>query len=251
MRPYLGADNNRRLPLADQQTDNLYAGIRQKFGQRGAGANGYQMGSFFRREQALLYSLLRPDGFPLLDIACGSGLMLAPSLGQGAEVIGLDFNQQACLDAQNNSLDVVRGDAFALPFASETIAQVVNCQFLNQQNAADTQRFIKEVARVLKPDGQLLLFWRHADSLFHRLAGALVQANERLRGAPVFPQFTHPMADIEAVMASAGLTVVARTVSVPFGYPRQLQPFGLFAKIIGASLVLVAQKPAKIDGSEQ
>ncbi len=238
------------MPLADQQTDGLYAGIRQKFGQQSAGANGYQMSAFFRREQALLYSFLRPNDFPLLDVACGSGLMLAPSLGNGAEVIGVDFNQQACVDARNNGLKVLRGDAFELPFADQTMAQVVNCQFLNQQSAADTQRFISEVARVLKPGGQLVLFWRHAESVFHRLAGTLIRASERMSGAPVFPQFTHPMAEIETLMTASGLVVVERAVSVPFGYPRQLRPSRIAARVIGASLVLVAERPAKRGDSD-
>jgi len=237
--------------MADQRTDNLYAGIRQKFGQRGAGANGYQLGAFFRREQALLYSCLRPDEFPLLDIACGSGLMLTPSLGNGAEVIGLDFNQQACADALGNGLAVTRGDAFGLPFAADTIGQVVNCQFLNQQTSGDTRLFVEEVARVLKPGGRLVLFWRHADSLFHRLAGALVQVSERLRGAPRFPQFTHPMAEIEEMITAAGLVTTQRKVSVPFLVPQWLEPASSAASIVGASLILVAEKPRRTSGTDQ
>ena len=173
--------------MADQHTDGLYAEIRQKFGQSGAGANGYQMRSFFRREQALLYSLLGHADLPVLDIACGSGLMLASLPSGRGEVIGLDYNQLACIDAKRNGLTVLRGDAFSLPFVNGSIAQVVNCQFLNQQSNENTRQFIEEVARVLKPGGRLVLFWRYADSLFHRLCGALVWAGEWVRRAPRFP----------------------------------------------------------------
>lgn len=229
--------------MADQQTDGLYAGIRQKFGQRGAGANGYQMSSFFRREQALLYSLLKSDQYPLLDIACGSGLMLAPSLNPGSQVVGVDFNHLACVDAKQNGLAILRGDAFALPLATGSVAQVVNCQFLNQQTSADTRQFVNEVARVLKPGGRLVLFWRHADSLFHRCAGALVQASEWASGAARFPQHSHSFAELETMTTGCGLTVVEQLVSVPFFYPRRLKPSRIAAKLIGASQVLVAEKP--------
>lgn len=229
--------------MADKHTDDLYAGIRKKFGQRGAGANGYQMRSFFRREQKLLYSLLRPAEFPLLDIACGSGLMLAPSLGEDGLVVGLDFNERACLDALDNGLKVFRGDAFSLPLASDSVAQAINCQFLNQQSAESTQLFINEVARVLEPGGQLVLFWRHADSLFHRVAGALVQISERLRGEPVFPQYSHPLAEIEAMAQAANLSVMKCLVSVPFCYSRPLKPSQWLSGLVGASLVMVAEKP--------
>ena len=228
--------------MADQRTDNLYAGIRQKFGQREAGANGYQMYSFFRREQRLLYSLLRPTEFPILDIACGSGLMLSPSLEGDGLVVGLDFNERACMDALANGLRVFRGDAFRLPLANDSVAQAINCQFLNQQTAENTQLFIKEVARVLKPGGQLVLFWRHADSLFHRVAGALVRTRERLTGEPVFPQFSHPLAETEVMLRKANLSVSERLVSVPFFYSQPLRPSQWAAGLVGASLVIVAEK---------
>jgi len=237
--------------VADRHTDRLYAGLRQKFGQQGTGANGYQLGSFFRREQALLYSLLQPAAFPLVDIACGSGLMLAPFPDDGARVIGLDFNQQACLDAHNNGLAVLRGDAFELPFADQSIAQLVNCQFLNQQDSAGTQRFIGEAARVLKPGGRIVLFWRHADSLFHWLAGALVHTGEWLRGAPRFPQFSHSMDELEVLITGVGLTIVERMVTVPFLYSGQLKVHSLAARVVGASLVVVAEKPVELGGRNE
>ena len=45
-------------------------------------------------------------------------------------------------------------------------------------------------------------------------------------------------------MEEMGLSVIERTVSVPFFYPRQLNPSRIAAKLVGASLVLVVENPA-------
>ena len=63
---------------ADRETDALYAGMRRRFGARRAEANGYRYAGYFHREQALLLSLLDADAAVVLDVACGSGLMLEP-----------------------------------------------------------------------------------------------------------------------------------------------------------------------------
>lgn len=229
---------------ADRDTDALYAGMRRRFGTRRAAANGYRYEGYFRREQALLLSLLDADAAIVLDVACGSGLMLEPLRDGTRLVLGLDFNADACAAARANGAPVVRGDAFALPFADGSVDQIVNCQFFNQQPRAGVQRFVAEVARVLRPGGAAVLVWRNAESGIHRIAHALLTALDRVRGLPEFPQESHPLADVAQVVAQAGLVAEHREVSCPPLGWRSVAIDGVLARLIGASCVLVVRKPA-------
>lgn len=242
---------------ADGEVDALYRAMRDRFGGRAAGANGYVSTGFFRREQALVLDLIAahapaaPRPATVLDIACGSGLMLGDPVARdrlpaGLRVVGVDYNARACRDAAVNGLAILRGDAFRLPVASETMDLAINCQFLNQQARDARAPFLAEAARVLAPGGHLILLWRRADSLLHRGAHALVSARDRLTGRPIFPQVAHPMPAIAAAAEAAGFAVVTRGTTLPVAVPGRAAPVvpasGLVGRLVGASNLLVLRR---------
>lgn len=228
---------------ADKDVDARYQFLRSRHGGVNPQANGYRLGSFFAREQRVLLSALDLQNGPFLDVACGSGLMLAPLLKQGYAVYGLDFNAEACAAAKQNGITILRGDAFNLPLPDGAIGQIVNCQFLNQQNSAQTQKFIEESARVLKPGGQLIILWRHARSLVHQTSHAVFTFMDRFTGQPPFPQYEHSLDEIKGFAAKAGLRPHREAVTLPFFKPDMMSAHGMAANIIGASLFIVLQKP--------
>lgn len=228
--------------------DRRYDRIRNRYGTSSGRANGYQSESFFRRERAALLTVLTDCPDPVVDLACGSGLMLLPMQAAGRSVFGLDFNDIACRDALVNGLLVSRGSVFALPFEDASIGTAVNCQFLNQQTDGETAHFIGEAARVLRPGGRLVIFWRHADSRLHRMAGTLIDTINRIRAQPRFPQFRHSMEQIEQLGAEAGLRAVRKSVTLPWGRAAMISPECARARWIGASLVVVFEKPDALSG---
>lgn len=227
---------------ADKDVDARYEYLRDRHGEENPMANGYRLSSFFEREQRVLLSAVDKSNGPFLDVACGSGLMLFPLLGEGHDVYGLDFNEDACVAANSNGIKVLRGDAFNMPLPDNTIGQIVNCQFLNQQPAEQTQKFIEESARVLKQGGQLIILWRHARSLIHRSSHAVFTFIDRFTGQPPFPQYEHPMEEIKSFAEGAGLSVEKEAVTLPFLKPDMICADGLRAKVIGASLFIVLKK---------
>ncbi len=228
---------------ADRHTNDLYAGMRGRFGAAGARANGYRYEAYFRHEQAMLYSLMDPTAAVVLDACCGSGLMLLPLAAGTRTVFGVDFNADACRAAAANGFPVIRGDAFNLPLADASIDEVTNCQFFNQQAAQGMRAFVGEVARVLKPGGRTILVWRNGAAAIHRVAHAVLTVADRALGREIFPQVTHTFADVERALTDAGLEVTHREVSCPPLGWRSTQVTGLAARLAGASCVLVARRP--------
>jgi SAM-dependent methyltransferase len=227
----------------DKHTDALYADVRGRFGHRQAGANGYRYEGYFRREQTVVHSLMDPGAATVLDACCGSGLMLLPLIDQTRIIFGIDFNDDACQAAARNGFPVLRSDAYTMPLGDSCIDEIINCQFFNQQRADGVAAFVDEAARVLVPGGRVIMVWRNANALIHRTAHGLLTIADRLRGQPQFPQEMHSFDAVENYLKDAGLVIAHREVScAPLSW-RSANTHGIAARVIGASCVLVGQKP--------
>ncbi len=107
---------------------------------------------------------LRAD-MRVLDVATGTGrgaLLLAPRV---ATVVGIDATGAMLTIAQRKANDqgirnitFTRGDAFGLPFPDHHIDVVICLNFLHLFRPVALQaRLVREMARVLKPGGQLVV----------------------------------------------------------------------------------------------
>jgi SAM-dependent methyltransferase len=228
---------------ADRQTDSLYKYLRHKHGQNNPRANGYLFQSYFLYEQKILMSEVTNEHQIVVDIGCGSGLMIKPLTGQIKAAIGIDFNEIACVDAKSNDVPVVRGDAFMLPLADETIDMVLNCQFLNQQTSQNTQHLINELHRILRKGGRCVLIWRNHRAMIHKIALSLFSILDKLTGSPTFPYHDNPVDDVENFCKAAGFTrIVKKELVFPLIKWRTQNTGGLLGSLIGASCFIVADK---------
>jgi demethylmenaquinone methyltransferase / 2-methoxy-6-polyprenyl-1,4-benzoquinol methylase len=100
-------------------------------------------------------AVVRP-GDRVLDACCGTGdLALAAGRRGAAVVVGLDFSEAMLEQARRKSATIewVRGDLLALPFGSASFdAATVG---FGVRNVADLERALRELARVLRPEGRL------------------------------------------------------------------------------------------------
>lgn len=120
-----------------------------------------------RISMALLGRFLDDTGpKDVLDAGCGTGGMLAP-LGRLGRVTGLDRSPDALrFAARRSPTALVRSDVGRLPFAGESFDVVTSFDVLYHLAVTDDVAALREIARVLRPKGLLLL---------------RVPANERLR----------------------------------------------------------------------
>jgi demethylmenaquinone methyltransferase/2-methoxy-6-polyprenyl-1,4-benzoquinol methylase len=94
-------------------------------------------------------------GDRVLDSCCGTGDLAIEAERRGGRVVGLDFSEKMLERAQQKSgaIEWVQGDALALPFADgEFDAATVG---FGVRNLADLEGGLRELARVLKPEGKL------------------------------------------------------------------------------------------------
>jgi ubiquinone/menaquinone biosynthesis methyltransferase len=114
-----------------------------------------------RRWKARLIALadLR-TGDRVLDLACGTGDLVAAATGRARSVVGLDVTHRMLqlaagkFGADARGVSFVTGDMLALPFVDERFDVVTTGYGL--RNVPDLSQSIREIQRVLAPGGRLL-----------------------------------------------------------------------------------------------
>lgn len=126
-----------------------------------------------------LHEYERFAGKRVLDVGCGNGYVLSRYAQYGAEVCGVDITHAgARLCGQRFAHLGLRGAFFVanaeqLPFESERFDCVCSMGVLH--HTPDTRGAVKEVFRVLKPGGRLIVMFYHRDSAMYRLRFPLLR----------------------------------------------------------------------------
>jgi SAM-dependent methyltransferase len=137
-------------------------------------------------------------GETVLDLGCGAGLDLliaAEKVGQTGKVIGVDFNQDMLELARNRTqafenVELKQGRIESLPIESNSVDWVISNCVINL--CEDKQAAFNEIARVLKPNGKMLVsdivaenlpWWvRHSGVLRAACGGGVISEKHYLHG---------------------------------------------------------------------
>jgi ubiquinone/menaquinone biosynthesis C-methylase UbiE len=118
------------------------------------------------REKEFKSALIEQSGIQagqrVLDLACGTGTLTLSIKGSHPDVNveGIDGDHSILAIARSKAaasgLDVhfQQALAYALPFTNATFDRVVSSLFFHHLNWLDKQKTVREVIRVLKPDGE-------------------------------------------------------------------------------------------------
>lgn len=93
----------------------------------------------------------------ILDAGCGTGGMLE-TLQRYGRTFGVDSSPEALLlGRQRAAAPLVRANVCRLPFASESIDVVTSLDVIYHQDVSSDDEALREMARVLRPRGLLLI----------------------------------------------------------------------------------------------
>src|SRR4051812_13675210 len=99
-----------------------------------------------------VYDNVRPNS-ALLDLGCGAG-MLALLKRKGVALTGVDLSDECVAAARRNGYDeTVRCVLDALPFGDASFDYVVSLDVLGHIPAEEKDAVLREIKRVLRPDG--------------------------------------------------------------------------------------------------
>jgi SAM-dependent methyltransferase len=183
----------------------------------------------------------------VLDAGCGDGRLAVDLASRGAEVTGLDASKRMLTAARDRAtragvhLRLVQAEAQALPFPDACFDLV--CSITVLCFATDPDAIVRELVRVLRPDGRLVL-----GALGRSSTWAVGRRWRGWRGDPLW-QDAHfwSARELEELLTHAGLCVAHQGAAVYF--PRStwaaralapLDPFWERITPLGAAFLVVA-----------
>jgi SAM-dependent methyltransferase len=91
-----------------------------------------------------------------LDAGCGTGLNLEHLRTRG-HAVGIDLSEDAVRFCLSRGVTVVRGSVLTLPFAALSFDGIVSFDVLYHAWVTDDRAAMRELVRVVRPDGLLLV----------------------------------------------------------------------------------------------
>lgn len=132
---------------------------------------------FARQRIANVLSLLPPlRGRRLIDLGCGMGTFTIEAARRGAVGVGIDpapaalaaARRVAAAEIEAGAL-FVRADAARLPLADHSADLVLAADLAEHLDDDTLDHVLREAARILRPEGQLVLYTPEQRHLFERL----------------------------------------------------------------------------------
>jgi ubiquinone/menaquinone biosynthesis C-methylase UbiE len=131
----------------------------------------------------------------VLDAGCGSGRNISLLSPLVKEIVGLDFSAQMLRRAVERAqieklanVQFVSGSVTELKFADHSFDKVVCASVLQYLDDAQCALAIRELIRVCKPGGTLVLHVKNGTSLY-ALSLRLLRLTQRLLGMPMMPEY--------------------------------------------------------------
>jgi len=146
-------------------------------------ANEYRKQKRKQELQIFLELLDKKDNEKVLELGCSDG-WLTKELG---ECTAIDTSKQMLeITKQKNSLaKLLEADMFKLPFGNNFFDKVVTMRVWNHLNEEDLRKVLKEVRRVLKPNG-ILIFDIEERNWLRRFVHFFYKRIKRITGFKIY-----------------------------------------------------------------
>lgn len=153
-----------------------------------------------KTEKRLVFSMIKTKKGKALDLGCGTGNYTLELYKRGFEVVGVDISEEMLRIARKKlpNIKFIRADAYSLPFEENTFDLVLSITMFEFIHFPE--RVLKEIYRVLKPGGEVVIGTMNGRSLwflFKRLKSLFVETAYR------YARFYTPK-ELEELMKEAG-----------------------------------------------
>ncbi len=210
-----------------------------------------------RRFEMILRAAGTRLGGRVLENGCGVGTYLERLAGQGSDVTGLEYDFERAAQAASRFPNVVNAAGEALPLPSAIFDLILSHEVL--EHVQDDAQAVREMVRVLKPAGRLVLFvpnrgypfethgvfWRGRYHFGNQPFVNYLPRAWRDRLAPHVRIYTRR--DLERLFKGLPVRFVERTVI--FGaYDNLIARFGVAGKALRAALQFLEKTPLRVLG---
>lgn len=177
-------------------------------------------------EKELVFSLWQTKQGLVLDLGCGTGNYTMALAKQRIKMVGLDKSVSMLKLARRKlpHTPFVRSDVIYLPFKNETFTGVISITLF--EFLSHPQKAIKEIYRVLKPQGEVLIGTMNAISLWFickRIKSLFVETAYR------YARFYTPRG-LKSLLSQAGFVHIETrgVIYLPSFMPAFLTPLAQF-----------------------
>jgi len=159
-----------------------------------------------------LRRVLPGSGKRILESGCGTGRWMAFFERLGHRAFGVDDSAGPLrvARAHDGDLRLVRGDAIDCPFAAASFDAVFS-SYVAEHFADGPQRLLREIHRMLKPGGLLIVTVPYNNAFRRLFTHRLLQAYyalARWRGRPLtFTEYRYSRAEMTAFLRDSGFAV--------------------------------------------
>lgn len=159
-----------------------------------------------RISQALLREALPDSGNFVLDAGCGTGNNLVHLAAHG-RAVGVDLSSEALRFCRTRGVTVIQGSVLSLPVRDGVFDCVTSFDVLYHRWVSDDRAAVRELARVLRPGGHLLV----RVPALHMLWGAHDEA--------VHSRHRYTREEVRRLFEEAGLDVLRATYANTILFP--------------------------------
>jgi len=174
---------------SEQQARRYYDDFSEWY-ERGRGYGYHQMIDELEVQVTAPYA----RGARVLELGCGTGLILARVAEIAEEAVGIDLSEGMAQRARDRGLDVHIGSVCDLPFQDDEFDLTYSFKVL--AHIPDIDAAVREAARVTRPGGHLLLEFYNPWSLRYlakKLAGPQPISDDRTE-ADILTRWDSPLA---------------------------------------------------------